>query len=88
MQDASAIFRPRRRQTKKMKQYIKKKKTIQKKIDPENTCYIREMMEDGRSVNFIYSLNFTTVNKTSLNKNQKGEFWPKTTCKKEEINSI
>ena len=32
-------------------------------IDPESTCYIREMMEDWSSKNFIKSLNFTTVTK-------------------------
>ena len=35
-------------------------------IDPESTCYIREMMEDWSSINFIQSLNFTTVTKKRL----------------------
>ena len=34
-------------------------------IDPESACYIREMMEDWSSVNFIQSLNFTTVKQQS-----------------------
>ena len=38
-------------------------------IDPENTCYIREMMDDWSSISFIESLNFTTVTKIDLNKN-------------------
>ena len=46
-------------------------------VDPESTSYVREMLEDWSSVNFIQSLNFTTVNKTDLNKNQQGEFWLK-----------
>ena len=27
-------------------------------IDPESTCYIREMMEDWQNINFITSINF------------------------------
>ena len=44
------------------------------------------MMEDWSSVNFIQSLNFTTVNKTGLNKNQQREIWIKTLSNSEEIN--
>ena len=44
-------------------------------IDPENTCYIRGMREDWSSINFIQSLNFTTVTKKDFNKNQQGQFW-------------
>ena len=55
-------------------------------IDPESTCYIREMMKDWSSINFIQSLNFTTVTKKDLNKNQQGEVWIKTTSNDEEIN--
>ena len=28
-------------------------------IDPESTCYIREMIEDWQNINFITSMNFT-----------------------------
>ena len=54
--------------------------------DPENTCYIREMMDDWSSVIFIQSLNFTTVNEKDLNKNQQGEFWIKKLSTNEGIN--
>ena len=55
-------------------------------IDPENTCYIRETMENWSSLNFIQSLNFTTVTKNDLNKNQQGEFWIQSRSKDEDIN--
>ena len=55
-------------------------------IDPESTCYIREMMEDWNSINFIESLNFTTVTQKDLNKNHQGEFWIQTSSKIENIN--
>ena len=55
-------------------------------IDPESTCYIREMMEDWSSINFIQSLNFTTVTKKDFNNNQQGEFWIQTKSKEEDIN--
>ena len=48
-----------------------------KTIDPESTCYKREIMEDWKSENFKNSLNFTTMHKKSVNKKQ-GEFWLKT----------
>ena len=50
-------------QAQKTKQYMQKKKNETETIDSESTCKIREMMEDWSSVNFIHSLNFTTVNK-------------------------
>ena len=55
-------------------------------IDPESTCYIREMMEDWSSINFKQSLNFTTVTKKDFNKNQQEEFWIQTKCKEDDIN--
>ena len=55
-------------------------------IDPESTCYIREMMEDGSSINFIESLNFATVTQKDLNKNHQGAFWIQTSSKNENIN--
>ena len=55
-------------------------------IDPESTCYIKEMMEDWNAISFTQSLNFTTVNTTSLKKNQQREFSLKTSCNNEEIN--
>ena len=61
-------------------------KTETKTIDPESTCYIREMMEDWSSINFIESLNFTTVTQKDLNKNHQGEFWIQTSSKNENIN--
>ena len=45
-------------------------------------------MEDWSSVNFIQSLNCTTVNKTNFNRNQQGEFWLKTLWNNEEINCL
>ena len=54
-------------------------------IDPESTCYIREKMEDWSSINFIESLNFTTVNQKDLNKNHQGDFWIQTPSKNENI---
>ena len=55
-------------------------------INPESTCYIREMMEDWSSINFIQSLNFTTVTKKDFNKIQQGEFWIQTKSKEQDIN--
>ena len=43
-------------------------------------------MEDGSSINFIQSLNFTTVTKKDFNKNQQGEFWIQTKSKEEDMN--
>ena len=54
-------------------------------MDPECTCYIREMMGDWTSINFIQSLNFTTVNKTDLNKNQQGQYWLENLSNNEKI---
>ena len=47
-------------------------------IDPESTCYIREMMEDWQNVNFITSMNFTNEKFADVNKTKRGEFWIKT----------
>ena len=55
-------------------------------IDPESTCYIREMMEDWSSINFIESLNFTTVKKKDVSKNHQGEFWIQTSTNNNIIN--
>ena len=44
------------------------------------------MIEDWSSMNFIQSLNFTTVTEKDLNKNQQGEIWMQTTSNNEEIN--
>ena len=60
--------------------------TETEKIYPEITCYIREMMEDWSSINFIESLNFTTVTQKDLNKHHQGEFWIQTSSKNENIN--
>ena len=43
-------------------------------------------MEDWSSINFIQSINFTTVTKKYFNKNQQGEFWIQTKSKEEDIN--
>ena len=43
-------------------------------------------MEDWSSINFIESLNFTTVTRKDLNKNHPGEFWIQTSSKNENIN--
>ena len=55
-------------------------------IDPESTCYTREMIEDWSSINFIQSLNFTTVTKKDFKENQQGEFWIKTKSNEQDIN--
>ena len=46
-------------------------------IDPESTCYIREMMEDWQNKNFITSMNFTNEKVSDVNKTKRGEFWIK-----------
>ena len=43
-------------------------------------------MEERSSINFIHSLNFTTVTKQDLNKNQQRRFWIQTTSNNKEIN--
>ena len=55
-------------------------------IDPQSRFYIIELTEDWSSINFIQSLNFTTVTNKDLNRNQQGEFWIQTTSNNEEIN--
>ena len=44
------------------------------------------MKEDVSTINFIQSLNFTTVTKKELNMNQQGEFRIETKTKDESIN--
>ena len=65
---------------------IQEEETETETIDPESTCYMREMIEDWSSINFIESLNFTTVTQKDLNKNHQGEFWIQTSSKNENIN--
>ena len=43
-------------------------------IDPESTCYIREMMEDWQNINFIKAVNFTNEKVSDINKTRRGEF--------------
>ena len=43
-------------------------------IDPESTCYIREMMEDWQNINFIQSIIFTNEKVSDINKIRRGEF--------------
>ena len=43
-------------------------------IDPEATCYIREMMQDWQNVNFIEPNNFTKEQVTEINKKNRREF--------------
>ena len=53
--------------------------TTEETIDPESTCYIREMMEDWQNTtNFIHSINFTNEKVTDIKKTRRGEFWLKT----------
>ena len=40
-------------------------------IDPESTCYIREMMEDWQKINFITSMNFTNEKVADVNKTKR-----------------
>ena len=54
-------------------------------IDPESTCYIREMMEDWQNINFITSINFTNEKVSDVNKSKRGEFWIKTRTNDQQI---
>ena len=54
-------------------------------IDPESTCYIREMMEDWQNINFIKSINFTNEKLSDVNKLKRGEFWIKTRTNNQQI---
>ena len=57
--------------------------TAEETIDPESTCYIREMMEDWQNTtNFIQSINFTNEKVTDINQTRRGEFWLKTNTNK------
>ena len=54
-------------------------------IDPESTCYNREMMEDWQNTtNFIHSVKFTIEKVSDLNKTRRGEFWLKTNTNKKQ----
>ena len=54
-------------------------------IDPESTCYIREMMEDWQNTtNFIHSVKFTNEKVSDINKTRRGEFWLKTYTNKKQ----
>ena len=60
--------------------------TAEEAIDPESTCYIREMMEDWQNTtNFIQSINFTNEKVTDINKTRRGEFWLKTNTNKKQL---
>ena len=54
-------------------------------INPESTCYIREMMEDWQNVNFIKTINFTNEKVSDVNKTDRGEFWIKTKTNNQQI---
>ena len=54
-------------------------------IDPESTCYIREMMEDWQNINFIKSVNFTNEKVSDINKTGRGEFWIKTRTNNQQV---
>ena len=56
-----------------------------KMIDPESTCYIREMMEDWQNINSITSMNFTNEKVSDVNKRKRGEFWIKTKTNNQQI---
>ena len=47
--------------------------TENESVDPESTCYIREIMEDWSIVNFIKKRSEIKVNK--INKSELGEYW-------------
>ena len=54
--------------------------TAEETIDPESTCYIREMIEDWQNTaNFIQSVRFTDEKVTDINKTKRVEFWIQTT---------
>ena len=60
--------------------------TAEEIIDPESTCYIRELMEDWQNTtNFIQSINFTNEKVTDINKTRRGEFWLKSNTNKKQI---
>ena len=53
-------------------------------IDPENACYIKEMMEDWNTINLVkWDWKQTRVNK--INKTQMGEYWLETQSGKSKI---
>ena len=54
-------------------------------IDPESTCYVREMMQDWQNINFITSINFTNEKVSDVNKTKRGELWIKTRTNKQQI---
>ena len=54
-------------------------------IDPESTCYIREMMEDWQNVSFIKTINFTNEKVSDVSKTNRGEFWIKTKTNNQQI---
>ena len=61
--------------------------TAEETIDPESTCYIREMTEDWQNTaNFIQSVQFTDENFTDINKTRRGEFWIQTKTNKKQTN--
>ena len=54
-------------------------------IDPESTCYIREMMEDWQNTtNFNHSVKFTNEKVSDINKTRRREFWLKTYTNKKQ----
>ena len=58
---------------------------IEETIDPESTCYIREMMEDWQNTtNFIQSVQFTNEKVSDINKTRRGKFWLKTNTNKQQ----
>ena len=64
---------------------IQKRKSQTRTIDPESTCYIREMMEDWQNINFIKKINFTDEKVSDINKTNRGEFWIKTNTNNQQI---
>ena len=53
-------------------------------IDPESTCYMREMMDDWNTVNLVkWNWSQTKINK--INQNQMGEYWLETHSGKSKI---
>ena len=45
------------------------------KINPESTCYIREIMEEWQNLNFKQSVKFRDEKVTEIQKTNRGDFW-------------
>ena len=58
---------------------------VEETIEPESTCYIREIMGDRQNINLIKSVNFTNEKVSEINKIRRGEFWIKTRTNNQQV---